>query len=336
MAKTQVVLTLIGLNRFSASLGLALRASNQDPESQLEFKIIGQDGDKAALAAAKKLGAVDEIESNAKSAVRYAHIVMVSLPAGLIEPLYEYFSSALKDGTVVLDMSLGKVSAIRLAETHFPHLPDGKPKAYLVGIQPLVKQDYLYATEGGVETARADLFTGGEMIIAPSSTCPPEAIKLAVDLASIIKMRHHFMEPGEYEALAHFTESLPLLLSLAFFAAIKDSKDLGRLANIGLGPLLNPLRQAQAEDILATWREQPALHQQHIDWLIALLGALREDIGQAAEGETAKRDLQNLLLAFGQWEARRASGDWEARTQVEVPRGLLASLFGMGNLGRRK
>lgn len=337
MAKTTIHLTILGLNRLTASLGMALREYSKAANSPFDFQITGQDGDKKAMELARHFEAVDEVQSNAQSAIRYADIVIVSLPAGVLEGVYEFIGPALKTGTVVLDMSFGKRSAIALANKYFPRNPDGSAKAYLVGIQPLVSTPYLFDTRLGVEAADAKLFYQSEMIVAPAANVPEEAVKLASDLAAILKMKVHFMEAGEYEAMAKITENLPAILGLSLFASLQDSsgnRDLQRLINPSFALMLHPLRNAEAEDLLRSWVDDPQATKTHLNGLIALLEALKGRLDD--DPDKVKSYLKESLSLFEQWTARRESGKWATELEVEAPPSLLASLLGFGRWGRKE
>jgi prephenate dehydrogenase len=337
MAKTTIHLTIVGLNRLTASLALALRQYSQGPNSAFDFQITGQDGDKKALEAARHFEVVHEIQSNAQSAIRYADIVITCLPAGVMEGVYEFIGPALKAGTVVLDMSFGKRSALALAQQYFPRHPDGTFKAYLVGIQPLVATPYLFDTRLGVEAADAKLFYQSEMVVAATADVPQEAIKLASDLAAILKMQVHFMEAAEYEAMAKITENLPALLSLALFSSLQDSsgkRDLQRLINPSFALMLHSLRNTEPEDLLRSWTDDPQATKTHLNGLIALLEALRDRLDD--DPKEVKSYLKESLGGFDRWLKRRESGKWATELEVEQPPSLLASLLGFGRWGRKE
>jgi len=328
MSKTAVEVAIIGLNHMTGSIGLALRKQNDSPNASLEFTVSGQDGDKDVMIAAKHFGAVDNTISNTQAVVRNAHIVIVDLPESLMKPVYEYFSPGLKGGAVVLDMSVNKTLAQQLADEYFPD------NTHLIGIRPIVSNAYLYSSERGMTACREDLFRAGDMIISPSPKAPPEAIKLATDLAEILGMEHRFVAPEEYEGIANFTERLPLFLAYALFASADGSHsrvDLMRMINQDMGVLFNPLKQIEAADLVAAFMNNPQDTNQRLGALINVLQALQEMLD--SDDEKAKETaIRETLKQFYTWEGQRDTGNWD-----DIPKNIDAnprSRFFGGLFGR--
>lgn len=332
MSKTRVRVTLIGLNRHTVSLGMALKAANDKPNNAIEFYVVGQDGERKIMEAARQIGALDEIQQNAKTAVQEADIVIVGLVSGVHEAVYEYFAPALKAGAVVLDLSVMKAPIVELAQKYFPRDAAGSPSAYLVGIKPLVSNAYLFEATLQAGAAQADLFTGSEMIIAPQADCPPEAVKLASDLAEMVGMKPRFLTPAEYDGLADFTERLPPLLALGLFATLFYSQgqaDLQRAINPDFALLLNSLRQHESSDLIDLWVTRPQDTINRLDELSAIIQSLR-DLLQRADEEETRAFIKKLLVEFHLWETRRQGGKWPDGTpeMPEVNSGLFQMMFG--------
>lgn len=333
MSKTQVNVAIIGLDRYSASIGLALKDHMEQRDSRLQFKIVGQDANKQNRTTAQNFRAIDASEGNARSAVRDAHVVFVSLPAALIPDLYEYFGPALKPGTVVLDMSLNKTKIIELGAKYFPRNSEGGLQSYVIGIHPLVNNTFLFDTRQQVEAADANQFRGGDMLIAPDPTCPESAVKLAADMAEILGMHPRFTTPEECDALIEFTEQMPILLSLTLFAALMGSDgryDLERVVNPTFAALLHPLRQMEPSDVFALWKQNPVGAQIRIDELIDLLTRLRDLLGRDDLQET-EAFIRQTRAQFDQWLGQRATGRWETDKVLELPKtgGFFSNFLGI-------
>lgn len=331
MGKNQITTAIIGINHLTASLGMGLRRYSSQPQNKLHFKVIGQDGDQAALKAARDLGALDEIQPNAREAVRGADVVITSLPAGVYAEVMEYLAAGLKAGAVVLDMSTNKSAAVELAAKCFPRNAAGSLQAYLVGVQPLVAVPHLFETRRDVHSASAQLFENSEMIIAPDAACPEEAVKLAADLAEILNMRPRFMTPDEYDGLADFTERLPLLLSMALFGTLQGSSgrtDLERSLNPTFALMVQNLRHFAGQDLVALISGHSENSLRRIDDLIALLTRLREMLASSDQAEI-EAFLRELVMRFDAWQSRRRTGDWGDQLEVPdvTPMGVFSNLL---------
>ena len=79
----QLQLTLIGLGEIGASVGLALRYQKKDI-----FRV-GLDSRKSAEEAAKRVDAVDKIEHSYADAVKKAHLIVIVVPDGELEPVLD-------------------------------------------------------------------------------------------------------------------------------------------------------------------------------------------------------------------------------------------------------
>ncbi len=331
-----ITVALIGLNRLTASLGLALREYSQQPKADFVFTLRGQDGERAALTTAENMGALDDSIGNARTVVEDAHIVIVALPPGVIEDVYEYFAPKLKPGAVVLDLSTFKQPIVELAARVFPTDEAGQPSAHLVGIQPLVHNDFLFDTRMDVSAADAQLFLGSEMIIAPDVRATQEAVKLASDLAKILNMNPRYLMPSEYDAVADFTERLPALLGLTLFASMHTAPgrvDLMRAVNPNLAVMLHALRGAEPADIERMWTFQPQNTRQRLDELIAMLSHLREVLH-----DDPRADIDATLKAFRNWQTRRLKRDWDTYNESKSDAAQFGLLGALGNMfgGDRK
>lgn len=313
---------------------MALRAHSQQPKTELSFLVRGQDGNRTAMNAARELRALDETVGNARDVVKDAHIVITSLPPGVIHDVYEYFAPNLKPGAVVLDMSVFKQAIVDLARSVFVTGEDGKPVAHLVGIQPLVHNDYLFEPRMDVDAADVHLFTGSDMLIVPDVRASQDAVKLATDLAEILQMQPRYLTTDEYDSVADFTERLPLLLGFALFASMHTAPgrlDLMRAVNPNLALMMHALRDAEGSDLHRMWRYQPENTHQRLDELIAMLSHLRDTL-TAEDDDAAREDIDATLKAFRNWQTRRAQRDWDTY-QDDKPKATQFGLFGaLGNL----
>jgi prephenate dehydrogenase len=332
MDKSVIKVAIIGLNRLSASMGLALHAHNKESDAKVRFEITGQDAESGLMKQAQAIGAIDATNANARSAANHADMVIMSLPLGVRDDVFEYLAQKLKPGAVVLDMSTSKTPLIELAKDCLPRGADGKPQAYLVGVRPIVNNAHLFVAQNDLDTASADMFAGGEMIIAPDASVPQEAVKLASDLAEILLMTPHFMQPDEYDAIAGFTEDLPALLGIALFATMRASHgvdDLERSVNPAMAVLFAGLQGVISQDLITQWTTQGDYTQQRLEELITMLRHLQDLLAQ----DDAEQFFREIVPQFDIWLERRRRGKWESRgpdmSQIRSA-SMFGNLLGMG------
>jgi prephenate dehydrogenase len=335
MSKPTVNLALIGLNQITGSLGLALREFSQQPKAHLHFTVTGYDESKEVLKQAKQMGAVDETNNKLKALVQEAQIIVVGVAPGKLENTYREFGLSLRPGAVVLDLSPYKRQCIDLAKKYFIRNEERKPRAYVVGIYPLVNNKYLYDPRAGLEAATAGLFTKSEMVIAPDAACPAEAVKLASDLAGILQMDARFLDPEECDGILELTETLPKLIGVLMFSALQGSsgrRDLERTVNPAYANLLHGLRELSAEDLTMIWSANLPQTLGRLDTLIGALQNLRQTLAQTDE-KTAHTLAKEMVDGLEDWENRRLNRTWDQALAMPAFRASsLASMLGFSAL----
>lgn len=310
---TQVKVALLGLNRITGSIGLALRGISERPTTNVVFTVIGRDEDKEAMKAAHQIGAVDNFNRTLQTVVEDADIVFVNEPLSLLEELFARMGDMLKPGAVVIDLSPIKRLGVSLAEKHFPKDADGKPTVYLVGATPLVSFDQLYATNHSVEGAQEYLFRESDILIAPQASVPVEAVKVVTDLADMMNMKPRFLDPSEYDGLASLTEAVPLLLNTLMMQVISQSPgqlDILRASNTTLASTVQNLRLVTVQDLMKLWLTDKSTFLAHIDQVIASLQGFRELVADE-DPLTLETHLEKLLEYFISWEVRREQNRWD-------------------------
>jgi prephenate dehydrogenase len=268
----EVAVAILGLNRIGTSIGLALKAYNQRPNTKNQFKITGYGGRPDQVKTAQKLGAADGVTGQIYDAVRGRDIVVMALPYAEAEAAYQTIGQDLRPGVVVLDFSPLKVNPLKWAAKHL-----GKD-AHVVGVTPLLNPAYLFDPLDATDKASPDLFDRGTMLLSPSVTCIPEAIELAGDFAAILGARTQFAEPAEHDSMLSATEMLPNLLGLAYYAAMRGGTgwgDIQRTANPAFGALTHALFDTHPDDLVAALRDSRQDLTRSLDSLMLTLRELR-------------------------------------------------------------
>ena len=308
-----VEMMIIGLGQIGASIGLALA----DHKNQVHC--LGFDADTAIEHQAMKLKVVEKIVSNLPKAVANSDLVLLALPASGLRDILEVIAPELKEGAVVLDVAPAKEAMINWTKEL---LPAGR---YYVGLSPAINPAYLEERGLSLKVAHHDLFRKGMVgVVVPPGT-PPEAIKLATDLVSLLGAEHLFFDAIEVDSLMAAVHLLPQLVGAALLDATtkqpgwrEGRKLAGRVYRDVTGTLPysgGPDGLAEAAVLSST----PTLRV--LDNLIAALQEYRATIqdGQAAPlREKLRRAYEDSLS----WLALRQRGNWlteELSARSEVP-----------------
>jgi prephenate dehydrogenase len=334
----EISIAILGLRRLGASLGLTLQRHNAS-NNEHRFTITGYDNSRSSAKAAQKINAVHNLKSSLRDAVKGQDIVVVALPYGKMEVVYDHIGDALRPGAVVFDFSpLKRASLDRAAK----RLTD---EVHLVCMTPVVNPRYLFNWLDETEQATADLFDEGVMTIMPSASAVREVVTLATDFTRLLGSVPHFADPLEHDTLAGATEALPALLGAIYFYSISRAEgwpDMQRLTNPSFGMVSRSLFDMTAEDMSSLWQDSR-------DDLLRFLDEYMQDL-QRFRALIADREQDALLAAMEQtskdfetWVNRRHKNRWEidermSSTEGPTVSGMMGNMFGhfiTGRFGRK-
>jgi prephenate dehydrogenase len=320
-----VQVTIIGLGRIGASIGMAL-----DAHKDKVFRV-GHDKELSIERAAERKGVVDKTEHNLPRAVEEARIVVLSLPISEIRETLEFIKPDLKDGTVVFDTAPVKAEVAKWAKDH---LPEG---SYYVGLVPTIGAEFLRDEGSGLDSAKADLFSKSVFLVDAPPGTPGEAVELASSFVNLLGATPMLTDIVESDGMAASTYVLPQLASVALLNATVDQpgwKDARKIASraysaatSGVG--FDDLKSLQ---MLALQDRTNIVHA--LDTMIAALRGLRDDIERGDE-QGLKDRLEAARDGRQTWLDERTSANWVEmkREPTDYP-SLNERLFG-SLMGRR-
>ncbi len=288
---------LVGLNRVSASMGLALK------RPELKLKVLGFDKDKRLGREAQQRGIVDESRWNLINAVAEADIVVLSVPASDLEHTLRQIGQDLQPHALVLDASPVKSQGQKWAEAYLP-------QGHYVGVRPVLAASALADGRTGLEAATPDLFRQSVMCFMPAASAAEKAVETAVNLGLLLGAQPYFLNPEEYDSLEQGLDTLPGLLAAALFRAINQAtgwRDMLRFAGADFALSTAPLHNPDL-GYLALQNKTAALR--WLDSLIGELRVLRRQLYQE-EAETLTALLQQTAAARTEWLQQRAHNDWQ-------------------------
>ncbi|HSM55668.1 MAG TPA: prephenate dehydrogenase/arogenate dehydrogenase family protein [Candidatus Sulfomarinibacteraceae bacterium] len=315
--KAQTI-TILGLGRTGASIGLALKAS------RLDVEIIGHDRDREAVRAARERGAIDDSSWRLGKAVSRADILIMAIPASEVAGTLQAMSSSVREHTLILDLSSLKGQGQQWAERHLT-------LGHYVGARAILAAEALADGTSGVAGARADLFRDSVFCLTPAPDADPKAVETAVNLGTLLGAKPFFLDPSEYDNLMLAVETLPGLMAAALFQAVTGAagwRDMLRFANLPFAQATMPLRD-DADLALLALQDQPAM----LRWLDAVLEELQEVRRWVAEGDKERLAafIEQLNLEREKWLDERTQNEWEEVSKSDFKPLSLTEHF----LGRR-
>jgi prephenate dehydrogenase len=209
-------IAIVGLGLIGGSMGLALRRAGQEG-----LELVGYARRPETAERARRLGAIDRVESSLAAAVDGADLVMLAVPIMSIKEILSQISPHLADGAVVTDVASTKLQVMHWAEEALPQ------SVSFVGGHPMAGKEL-----SGIEVAEAGLFQGCTYCIVPGRGASDDAIQGIVDLARRVGGRPLFLTAGEHDYFAAGTSHLPLVLASALVMATARNPRWSKMADL--------------------------------------------------------------------------------------------------------
>ncbi len=299
--KTEIV-SIIGLDRVSGSIGLALGATD------LGLTIVGHDKDRSAGTKAKEIGAIDRIATNPVSAAAEADILIVNVPLSEQEKMLELIGQDIKEHVLIVDLSALKGPGQKWANKYVR-------QGHYVGASPVLVARSLMDGRSDIEAASPELFQRSVFCLMPSPTADPKAVETAVNLGRLLGAAPFFLDGDEFDSLMQGVGTTPGLLSAALFRAVTKSsgwRDMLRFAGTPFALATSSLDTADLAE-LAFHNKEASLH-----WLDVVLAELQEVRRWIAEGDVERVSLilEELSLERARWLHEREENEW---LEIESP-----------------
>jgi len=153
-------LCIIGVGLIGGSLARALKKANAVNE------IVGSGRDVTHLEKAKTLGVIDHFETDISAAVKDCDMVVVAVPLGAMQAVFEKIASVITNDMVITDVGSAKGSVVSAAQTAF----NGLPKSFVPG-HPIAGTE-----KSGVEASFSELYENRRVIVTPLDSSSDDAV----------------------------------------------------------------------------------------------------------------------------------------------------------------
>ncbi len=305
-------ITLIGINRTTLSIGLALR------KTALGARLVGFDFDSALTQQAKdEVNAIDKAEWNLNKAVAQGDILLLNLPQQEVESVMQAMADDVQPHALVLDLSPLKGRGLALAQKHLS-------RGHYVGVQPVLAAAHLADGRADLTLATADMFQNSVFCLMPGVQADPRAVETAVNFGRLLGATPYFLDPQEYDGLMQGIETMPSLLAAALFNTLYAAtgwRDMLRFASLPVALTTSPLQAGSEIAELALHSSETSLR-----WLDAIIHDLQEmrRLIQDKERETLEATFVDLQAKRAQWLRERAKNDWHEAVKHDIQRSSFA------------
>ncbi len=281
---------VIGVGLIGGSFALALKAKGACSE------VVGVGRDPQNMRVALERGIVDRVEADAAVAVRDADLVLVATPVAQFPALFARIVPVLSPSTIVTDGGSTKQDVVAAARAAL-----GERIAQFVPAHPIAGGEH-----SGAAAARADLYAGKHLILAPLPENPAQTVATVQAAWETCGARISRMTPAEHDAVFASVSHLPHLLSFALVHEIAGRGNARQLFDYAGGGFRDFTRIASSHPEM--WRDICTANREallaELDRYVAALAALRVPLA-AGDGAALEkvfreaRDARNRWLAGG-------------------------------------
>jgi prephenate dehydrogenase len=196
-------LAVTGVGLIGGSFALALR------EAGVVGSVVGIDSDQSNLELALSLGIVDEIATDARSAVSDADLVFIAVPACSISAVVGEIADVIPPGCIVTDGGSVKASIVTECEALMP------PGCSFIGGHPIAGTEH-----SGAAAAFAGLFKGRRCVLTPGPASHPAALLTVSKLWAAAGAEVCCMEAEHHDRIFAEISHLPHAVAYALVHAV--------------------------------------------------------------------------------------------------------------------
>ena len=277
-------LAIFGVGLIGGSFALALK------NSRAVTHVVGVGRSRANLLVARRLGIIDDIATDAATAVRDADLVLLAVPLGQTAAVFTQIAPHLGPRTVVTDAGSTKRDVIEHARRCL-----GSAYPRFVPAHPIAGTE-----KSGAQAAFAELYRGRNLIVTPEPQTDARALRLVTTAWRRTGMRVVTMRAPEHDRVFALVSHLPHMLSFALVDQIAGYADAGKLFRHTGGGFRDTTRIAGSSPEM--WRDICLSNRD------ALLGALDDYLAELnrLRGMIAASDRRALESCFSTARSARA------------------------------
>lgn len=278
-------LAIIGVGLIGGSLALALKQAGEVKH------VVGCGRNEKNLIKGVELGVIDSYQVSIADAVKGADIVVLAIPLGSMQTVFEKIAGAISSQTVITDVGSAKASVVQVATECL-----GEKIGQYVPGHPIAGTE-----KSGVEAGFASLYQNRKVILTPLESTDKDAIE------TIDKMWRHCGASIEYLSVQHHdkvlaaTSHLPHMLAFALVTFLSGLNDHDEIFRYAAGGFRDFTRIASGDPVM--WRD---VCLSNGDALLSLIDAYKDELDLVSDA-IKNQDADRLLELFSKAKSERDS-----------------------------
>lgn len=275
-------LCVIGVGLIGGSLARALRAAGQVQE------IVGASRRAEHLQEAVDLGVIDRFETDFGKAVQGADMVVVCVPLGAMQPVFEQIAPVLQKGAVVTDVGSAKASVVAAVQAACGKLP-----AWFVPGHPIAGTE-----KSGVSASFAELYQKRKVILTPLPETDPAATARVQGMWEAAGAQVQCMDVEHHDEVLAATSHLPHVLAFQMVDTLARMSDEDEIFRYAAGGFRDFTRIASSDPVM--WRDICLSNDRAV---LKMLARYQEDLSklavaiQAGDGAAIEAVFRNAKAA---------------------------------------
>ena len=237
--RTQVFeqLGVSGCGLMGGSLALAMKRAG------LVRRVVGYSKSPSTTQRALQMGVIDVEAPSALLAVSGADVVVLAVPVGAMGATFKSIRHLVSEKTLLIDVGSTKQDVVLAAKAAL-----GRNASAFVPCHPIAGSEM-----SGVESARADLYAGKQVILTPTEETSVQHVERARSLWQALGCQVSLMSPKAHDDAYAAVSHLPHLLAFAYMEGILGQEAWQQLQGLAGSGFADFTRIAASEPKL--WRD---------------------------------------------------------------------------------
>ena len=278
-------LVIIGVGLIGGSLSLALK------QASAVGHVVGCGRNLQNLQKGVDIGVIDSFESSITEAVKSADMVVVAVPLGAMEQVFEQIYAGLGDNTIVTDVGSAKASVVEVARKTL-----GDRFGQFVPGHPIAGNE-----KSGVEAGFASLYQDRRVILTPIAETGSCGVERVDAMWQHCGASIEYLDVEHHDKVLAATSHLPHMLAYAMVNYLSNLNDHDEIFKYAAGGFRDFTRIASSDPVM--WRD---VCLSNGDALLDLIEGYKDELDMISTA-IKDNDADQLLKLFGKAKSERDS-----------------------------
>ena len=229
-----------------------------------------------------ELGVLDEYQTNIQETVKDADVVVIAVPLGAIDEVFEAISTAISTDVVLTDVGSAKATVVESARNRL-----GDKISQFVPGHPIAGTE-----RSGVEAGFATLYQDRKIILTPIAETSAQALKVIENMWLACSAEVESMDVNHHDRVLAATSHLPHMLAFSLVSHLSKMSDQDEIFSYAAGGFRDFTRIASSDPVM--WRD---ICLANSDALLDLITGYQHELDIIARA-ISEHDAQALYESF--------------------------------------